>query len=64
MRAAWLWLRVHVIYWRDGWPVVTTRRAINGEVGYATPCTAAPFPSRRQLRLERTGMHVVPDLPR
>lgn len=33
--AAWLWLRIHVLWWRDTWPVVTTRERRNNEVARA-----------------------------
>lgn len=40
--AMWFWLRVHVLYWRDGWPIISTRERRNNEVARAL-CTAAQF---------------------
>lgn len=40
--AMWFWLRVHVLYWRDGWPIISTRERRNNEVTRAL-CTAAQF---------------------
>lgn len=40
--AMWSWLRVHVLYWRDGWPIISTRERRNNEVARALR-TAAQF---------------------
>ena len=42
------WLRVHVLYWRDGWPVITTRARINDEVAFAVRDTGARMLATQQ----------------
>lgn len=72
MRAAWLWLRIRVIYWRDDWPQITTHARRCDEVARALQGAAemnalltevekmgSRSPRLRQLRRERIGLHVL-----
>jgi P2-related tail formation protein len=56
-RRPWLWLRVHVIYWRDNWPIITSRARINDEVAFAVRDTSR----RVQDTLAGRPWHVITD---